>query len=115
MTDAEKAAFEWLVKQHKKANAAMRRAETKQNNDHEKRGLKRKIDILQWLIYRLQLGAGHTPHARWFGWHGDKRCKDGQYRHFHYYECSECGRRNAIQTQYCPHCGAKMDAGEDNT
>lgn len=51
--------------------------------------------------------------GRWEGWHGDKRCKDGLYRHFHYYECSECHMCNAIQSKYCPHCGARMDEKED--
>ena len=32
-----------------------------------------------------------------------------------YYSCSKCGH-NALQGMYkfCPHCGAKMDGGEDN-
>ena len=25
------------------------------------------------------------------------------------YRCSECNRRTAIKTSYCPNCGAKMD------
>ena len=29
----------------------------------------------------------------------------------HYWECSECGFKNCVmpRTNYCPHCGAKMD------
>lgn len=26
------------------------------------------------------------------------------------YRCSECGRRTAIAENYCPNCGARMDA-----
>ena len=30
----------------------------------------------------------------------------------HHWECSGCGFKNAVmpRTEYCPHCGAKMDS-----
>ena len=33
----------------------------------------------------------------------------------HYWECSECEFKNAVMppTNYCPHCGAKMDGRSD--
>lgn len=30
------------------------------------------------------------------------------------YRCSNCGRKSAIKTNYCPNCGAKMDGGKED-
>lgn len=30
------------------------------------------------------------------------------------YRCSNCGRRIAVKSHYCPNCGAKMDGGISN-
>ena len=30
------------------------------------------------------------------------------------YRCGFCGRGTAVKSNYCPHCGAKMDGGADN-
>lgn len=51
---------------------------------------------------------------RWLGWHGDKRCKDGEYRHFHYYECSGCHCLTAVKSNYCSRCGARMKGVADD-
>lgn len=48
-------------------------------------------------------------HGKWEGYHGDKFCKDGEYRHYHFYVCNNCGRRTAVKTKYCPDCGCRMD------
>ena len=32
-----------------------------------------------------------------------------------YYECSVCGKPEWWVSDYCPHCGAKMDEVEDDT
>lgn len=29
-----------------------------------------------------------------------------------FWQCSECRHKNARRTDYCPHCGAEMDAKE---
>lgn len=55
------------------------------------------------------IDAEPVKHGRWNGWHGDKRMKNGEYRHFHYYACDQCECRTAIASNYCPNCGAKMD------
>ena len=50
--------------------------------------------------------AVEVVHGRWIEkWH---RNILGDYPRFH---CSECGedKPNAIHTNYCPNCGAKMD------
>lgn len=47
--------------------------------------------------------------GRWMGRHGDKRTKNGNYKHFHYYSCSECECCTAVKSNYCPRCGARMD------
>lgn len=36
------------------------------------------------------------------------------YGHSPVYVCSCCGRYSLLQTNYCPHCGAKMDGGENH-
>lgn len=76
-------------------------------------GVSRKAIPVKSIEEAPTIEAEPVRHGRWFGWHGDKRCKDGEYRHFRYYECSECGRRSDIKTNYCPNCGAKMDGGAD--
>lgn len=53
-------------------------------------------------------------HGKWIGWHGDKlvgvtEAGKDIYRHYHYYQCSECYRRTAVKTKYCPDCGANMN------
>lgn len=30
------------------------------------------------------------------------------------YRCGLCGRGTAVKSNYCPHCGAKMDGGADH-
>ena len=53
--------------------------------------------------------AEPVRHGKWEGYHGEKFCKDGEYRHFHFYVCSNCGRRTAVTSKYCPDCGCLMD------
>lgn len=30
------------------------------------------------------------------------------------YRCGLCGRGTAVKSNYCPHCGAKMDGGDSD-
>ena len=53
--------------------------------------------------------AEPVRHGKWEGYHGEKFCKDGEYRHYHFYVCNNCGRRTAVKTKYCPDCGCLMD------
>lgn len=50
-----------------------------------------------------------VKHGRWRGLHGDKMIACDTYRHYHYNLCSECGKGNAVKSNYCPNCGARMD------
>lgn len=50
--------------------------------------------------------------GRWRGWHGERMVAEDEYRSFRYYSCSECDRRTAVKSRYCPNCGAKMDLKE---
>ena len=45
-------------------------------------------------------------HARWIPFHSET-AGDIQY-------CSNCKIGNAAKSDFCPHCGAKMDGGADN-
>lgn len=39
----------------------------------------------------------------------------GQWEHKNWFdnECSECGKHERAKYNYCPHCGAKMDGGDE--
>lgn len=53
--------------------------------------------------------AEPTKHGRW---------KHHQYGNTAgYYECDNCGKINSYKSNYCPNCGARMDAqiGEDKS
>ncbi len=34
--------------------------------------------------------------------------KEPKYAERRYYQCKDCRRKSAVQTPYCPQCGAKM-------
>lgn len=61
-----------------------------------------------------QTDAEPVRRGRWIGWHGDYMTRKGAYKHFHYYECSECSRCTAVKSDFCPRCGAKMDGGAED-
>lgn len=64
-------------------------------------------------IKRLPVAdVAEVRHGKWRGWHGDKMVGVDEYRHYHYNTCSECGKGNAVKSNYCPNCGAKMDKEE---
>lgn len=55
-----------------------------------------------------------VKHGTWIEVEGDKLVgidsngKD-MYRYYRYNICAKCGKRNAIKSNFCPNCGAKMD------
>jgi PHP family Zn ribbon phosphoesterase len=67
------------------------------------------IEILAEIEFADTVDAVEVVHGRWV----EKYHKNplGDYFRLH---CSECGedKPNAIHTNYCPNCGAKMDGGD---
>lgn len=69
--------------------------------------------VLDYIKEAPTVDAEPVRHGKWKGWHGDKLVgvtdddKD-VYRHYHYYECSECYRKTAVKSNYCPNCGCEM-------
>lgn len=65
--------------------------------------------------------AEPVRHGKWKGdtsvaFHGMDESDNPIYRDIIVWNCSCCGRRTVIRENYCPHCGAKMDGGnEDET
>lgn len=56
------------------------------------------LDSLLFFLRDLpSVDAEHVHHAYWFDV-GSSSCR-----------CSGCGCKNDKQTDFCPHCGAKMD------
>lgn len=49
-------------------------------------------------------------HGRWIII--ETLCGNGKERK--YYRCSECNKANAIRSNFCPDCGARMDGGDKN-
>ena len=59
----------------------------------------------------------HVRHGTWIdmGWHGDWQWEtDGRGNCWHLWKCNRCDGKVKIKTDFCPNCGAKMDAqGEE--
>ena len=53
-----------------------------------------------------------VKHGHWVGYETKsyKNSENGIAKK--YYRCSSCRSFNAIRSNYCPHCGAKMDGGD---
>lgn len=73
------------------------------------------IQVLVWLkhfnkkfgeLYDELKEGTQKVHGRWVPFHSEV-AGDIQY-------CSACEIGFAAKTDYCPHCGAKMDGGADN-
>lgn len=64
---------------------------------------------LRPILKELRCDDKPAKRGQWQGWRGDYMRRDGKMQHFHYYECSECCRRTAVKSNFCPSCGAKMD------
>ena len=69
------------------------------------------IDVIQSVPYT---DVVPVKQGTWIEVEGDKlvgidsNSKD-MYRYYRYNICAKCGKRNAIKSNFCPNCGAKMD------
>lgn len=58
-----------------------------------------------------------VKHGKWIERERYRTTKDGVFHTYRYKVCSICGRasgrRMNKRTRYCPHCGARMDLGEE--
>lgn len=69
--------------------------------DHYTRGFEEAVDRLRLAEHLQNSGLRMERHGTW--------SIDGQ--------CSECGEfdvQDPFGSAYCPHCGARMDGGDDN-
>ena len=67
-------------------------------------------------IMRFPSAQPEPQEGHWIdkGWDGDWAWQtDGRGNCWRVIECSECGKRVLAESNYCPHCGAKMK-GEAN-
>lgn len=54
-----------------------------------------------------------VKHGKWIAKPSTHISKRGRFIHYDRYKCSECGVWNGRhKSDYCPHCGAKMDGGK---
>lgn len=67
-------------------------------------------DIQDFLDNIPTVDVAPVRHRRWIIF--EIWCGDGKERK--YYRCSECDKANAIRSNFCPNCGARMNEG-DNT
>ena len=63
------------------------------------------IEVLGMIYEMPAADVAPVRHGRWI-----------EHKHFHHdhyidstYECSECKVEEPLTSDYCPHCGAKMD------
>ena len=62
--------------------------------------------------------AVEVVHGRWVGYEGfttvglDKFGREID-KHYRYFQCDKCYKKNVVRSNYCPNCGAKMD-GDGN-
>ena len=63
------------------------------------------IEILAEIEYAPTVDAVEVVHGRW-----DHHASMARTPFAMNYDCSVCGNESAETTNYCPNCGAKMDA-----
>ncbi|MGN1120673.1 MAG: hypothetical protein ACI4Q4_09965 [Oscillospiraceae bacterium] len=71
-------------------------------------------DYCRWGEPKDTTSADSEPvkHGHWVGYETKsyKNSENGIAKK--YYRCSSCRNANAIRSNYCPNCGAKMDGGD---
>ena len=63
-----------------------------------------KMDFCGWLDDAPTVDAVQVRHGRWI----DETFKPWGLVH-HPYKCDQCGDHSEAPSDYCPHCGARMD------
>lgn len=74
-------------------------------NDELREAVKRIKDIEPADVVQVR-------HGTWIdmGWHGDWQWEtDGRGNCWHLWKCNRCDGKVKVKTDFCPHCGAKMD------
>lgn len=64
----------------------------------------------------LAIPSAEPKRGEWIdkGWHGDWQFEtDGRGNCWKVFECSNCNTASKVQTNFCPHCGARMKGVND--
>lgn len=85
----------------------------------------RLAEILEIINYAGREGIEFDSSEEFWEWVKNVKVEDGSVVHAHWYHddsseaveecvsfywlCSNCGKGVTLETEYCPHCGAKMD------
>ena len=67
------------------------------------------------LVIKLPTIQPEPQEGHWIdkGWDGDWAWQiDGRGNCWRVIECSECGKGVSVESNYCPHCGARMKGAE---
>ena len=78
-----------------------------------RRAFKTRQDIQDFLDNIPTADVTPVRHGRWDESKEHFYLNNGCKEWINFY-CSECDAPNNSPTDYCPHCGAKMDGGADN-
>jgi len=76
----------------------------------EKGTIQDAIKMISYPEYTPAADVAPVVHGRWI--HDGRRIESG----IDWCHCSECGKSDnfCARTNYCPHCGAKMDGGDSD-
>lgn len=64
---------------------------------------------LRPMLEKLSFDDEPVKRGYWREWNDEVVARKGGFRKIRYYSCSKCEGCNAVQSNYCPRCGAKMD------
>lgn len=69
------------------------------------------LDAIEVTLHELPSVQSEPREGHWIdkGWSGDWAWQtDGRGNCWRVIGCSECGKNVSVESNYCPHCGAKM-------